>query len=157
MHQPSRPHLPRPCVSAACTDSSGEPRAHGEVWKASRDGCCMYRCDNDTVVPVEYNCSSVAVPVCRRAGEVIISLAAESGCCPQKVCGGSNRKRSQKLVTLKVNRRCDGGTFVQCVTRACASSRPLRANMERDGFRTTDRTPAVRTTCAVRFRSAQLS
>lgn len=74
-------------VPAACTDSSGLPRAHGEVWKASKDACCMYRCDNDTVLPVEYDCSSVAVPKCRRAGEVIISLADDASCCPQKVCG----------------------------------------------------------------------
>lgn len=75
------------CVSAACTDSSGAPRAHGEVWKASKDACCMYRCDNDTIVPVEYNCSNIAEPVCHRVGEVIISLADDASCCPQRVCG----------------------------------------------------------------------
>ncbi|XP_070687646.1 otogelin [Pempheris klunzingeri] len=77
------------CISpekCACTDSSGNPRANGEVWKASKDACCMYRCDNDTIVPVEYNCSNMAVPVCRRAGEVIISLADDTSCCPQKAC-----------------------------------------------------------------------
>lgn len=47
----------------------------------------MYRCDNDTIVPVEYNCSNVAVPVCRRTAEVIISLADDISCCPQKICG----------------------------------------------------------------------
>lgn len=47
----------------------------------------MYRCDNDTIVPVEYNCSNVVAPACRRVAEVIISLADDSSCCPQKVCG----------------------------------------------------------------------
>lgn len=79
---------PQLCLlSAACTDSSGAPRAHGEVWKASDDACCMYRCDNDTVTPVEYDCSNAPLPECRRAGEVVVSLADDTGCCPQKVCG----------------------------------------------------------------------
>lgn len=47
----------------------------------------MYRCDNETIVPVEYNCSKVAAPVCHRVAEVIISLADDTSCCPQKVCG----------------------------------------------------------------------
>ncbi|XP_034437282.1 otogelin-like protein [Hippoglossus hippoglossus] len=73
-------------TTQACTDSSGAPRAHGEVWKASKDACCMYRCDNDSIVPVEYDCSNVAAPVCRRAGEVVIGLADDTSCCPQRVC-----------------------------------------------------------------------
>uniref|UniRef100_A0A8C7GE24 Otogelin n=1 Tax=Oncorhynchus kisutch TaxID=8019 RepID=A0A8C7GE24_ONCKI len=76
-----------PPEKCACTDSSGVPRAPGEVWKASKDGCCMYRCDNDSIVPVEYNCSAVSQPLCRRAGEVVISLADDTSCCPQKACG----------------------------------------------------------------------
>lgn len=72
---------------AACTDGSGIPHANGEVWKASKDACCMYRCENDTIIPLEYNCSSVAAPVCHRAGQTVISLADDSSCCPQKICG----------------------------------------------------------------------
>uniref|UniRef100_A0A6Q2ZQM3 Otogelin n=1 Tax=Esox lucius TaxID=8010 RepID=A0A6Q2ZQM3_ESOLU len=75
-----------PQEKCACTDSSGVPHAHGEVWKASKDGCCMYRCDNDSVVPVEYNCSAVPQPLCRRAGEVIVGLADDASCCPRRVC-----------------------------------------------------------------------
>ncbi|KAJ7994558.1 hypothetical protein DPEC_G00250710 [Dallia pectoralis] len=75
-----------PHEKCACTDSSGVARAHGEVWKASRDGCCMYRCDNDSVVPVEYNCSAAPQPLCRRAGEVVVGLADDSSCCPRRVC-----------------------------------------------------------------------
>lgn len=69
----------------------------------------MYRCDNDTIVAVDYNCSSVAAPVCHRTGEMVISLADDSSCCPQKVCGGSTRK--QVLDKLKENLRSDGATF----------------------------------------------
>lgn len=47
----------------------------------------MYRCDNDTIVPVEYNCSSAPSPVCNRTGEMTISMADDTGCCPHKVCG----------------------------------------------------------------------
>ncbi|KAF6716693.1 Otogelin [Oryzias melastigma] len=72
--------------AVTCTDSAGVPRASGEVWKASQDGCCMYRCDNDTILPVQYDCSSLPQPVCRRAGEMIISMAHDSSCCPHKVC-----------------------------------------------------------------------
>ncbi|KAK7929826.1 hypothetical protein WMY93_006221 [Mugilogobius chulae] len=63
----------------------GLPRSHGEVWKVSHDACCMYRCENDTIVPVEFNCSG-ADPQCSRQGEVVISLAHENSCCPVKLC-----------------------------------------------------------------------
>ncbi|KAL2088517.1 hypothetical protein ACEWY4_015416 [Coilia grayii] len=75
-----------PPSKCACTDSFGTPHAVGEVWKASKDGCCMYRCDNDTIVPVEYNCTEVPQPLCHKTGEMIISLADDKSCCPQKVC-----------------------------------------------------------------------
>ncbi|XP_019722789.1 otogelin [Hippocampus comes] len=75
-----------PSSKCACTDSSEVPRAHGEVWKASKDSCCMYRCDKDTVIPVEYNCSTTTAPVCQRTGEVVVSLADDTNCCPRKVC-----------------------------------------------------------------------
>lgn len=72
---------------AACTDSFGTPRALGEVWKASLDGCCMYKCENDSIVPVEYNCSNIPQPVCTRTGEITVNLADDSSCCPHKACG----------------------------------------------------------------------
>ncbi|TNN42107.1 Otogelin [Liparis tanakae] len=75
-----------PPEKCACTDSAGVPRAHGEVWKASKDACCLYRCDRDAVVPVESDCSGAAPPPCRRAAEVLIGLADDSSCCPQQVC-----------------------------------------------------------------------
>ncbi|KAI5630251.1 otogelin, partial [Silurus asotus] len=84
-------HLPYSalCISpvkCACTDSSGVPRALGEVWRASVDGCCMYQCETDGIVPVEFECSEIPQPVCTRAGEISISLADDNSCCPQRVC-----------------------------------------------------------------------
>ncbi|MBN3324021.1 OTOG protein, partial [Atractosteus spatula] len=75
-----------PSEKCACTDSFGTPRASGEVWKASKDGCCMYKCDNDSIIPVEYNCTDIPGPVCRKTGEVVVSLADDKSCCPQKAC-----------------------------------------------------------------------
>lgn len=74
-------------ISAACTDSFGAPRALGEIWKASVDGCCMYRCESDGIVPVEFDCSDIPQPVCTRAGEISITLADDNSCCTQRVCG----------------------------------------------------------------------
>ncbi|XP_036439819.1 otogelin isoform X3 [Colossoma macropomum] len=75
-----------PPNKCACTDSFGAPHALGEVWKASVDGCCMYKCESDGIVPVELNCSDIPQPVCTKAGEISISLADDNSCCPQRVC-----------------------------------------------------------------------
>ncbi|KAM3625541.1 uncharacterized protein V6R79_013741 [Siganus canaliculatus] len=122
--------LPEKC---ACTDSSGVPRAHGEVWKASKDACCMYRCDNDTIVPVEYSCSDVAAPACRRAGEVIISLADDTSCCPQKVCVCNQSlcdlfppecKYGEKLVSYYRQDSCCPDHVCECDPGLCESDVP---------------------------------
>ncbi|XP_031704638.1 LOW QUALITY PROTEIN: otogelin-like [Anarrhichthys ocellatus] len=124
------------CISpdkCACTDSSGAPRAHGEVWKASKDACCMYRCDNDTVAPVEYNCSDAAAPACRRAAEVLIGLAADAGCCPQKVCVCNQSlcdlnppecKYGEKLVSYYRQDSCCPDYVCECDTELCESVVP---------------------------------
>ncbi|XP_072527000.1 otogelin, partial [Salminus brasiliensis] len=75
-----------PPNKCACTDSFGAPHGLGEIWKASVDGCCIYKCESDGIVPVEFNCSDVPQPVCTRAGEISISVADDSSCCPQRVC-----------------------------------------------------------------------
>ncbi|KAF3833060.1 hypothetical protein F7725_026725 [Dissostichus mawsoni] len=123
------------CISpekCACTDNSGFPRANGEVWKASKDACCMYRCDNDTIVPVEYNCSNMLSLVCRRAGEVIISLADDTSCCPQKVCVCNQTlcdllppecKYGEKVVSYYRQDSCCPD-FI-CVCSSCAEMPPL--------------------------------
>ncbi|KAM4618094.1 otogelin [Discoglossus pictus] len=76
-----------PEKQCACTDSSGIPRSIGEVWKTSLTGCCMHKCiDNDTIIPVEYNCSESQELQCQRYGEVAVSVSDNQTCCPQKVC-----------------------------------------------------------------------
>uniref|UniRef100_A0A3B4GTF9 Otogelin n=1 Tax=Pundamilia nyererei TaxID=303518 RepID=A0A3B4GTF9_9CICH len=122
-----------PPDKCACTDSGGVPRAHGEVWKASKDACCMYRCDNDTIVPVEYNCSSMVAPACRRAGEVIISLADDTSCCPQKVCVCNQSlcdqlppecKYGEKLVSYYRQDSCCPDYVCECDPVLCESDIP---------------------------------
>lgn len=92
-------------VYAACTDSFGTPRALGEVWKASVDGCCMYRCESDGIVPVEFECSDVPQPVCTRAGEISISLADDNSCCTQRVCGEFHAFLKCTKTALRPNNR----------------------------------------------------
>ncbi|XP_075423815.1 otogelin isoform X2 [Ascaphus truei] len=76
-----------PEEKCACTDSSGVPRAIGEVWKTSRTGCCLHKCiENETIIPVEYNCSDIQEPQCQGYGEVAVFIADNRTCCPQKVC-----------------------------------------------------------------------
>ncbi|KAM7424628.1 hypothetical protein PAMA_000809 [Pampus argenteus] len=132
LHQPYSA-LCIPPDKCACTDSSGVPRAHGEVWKASKDACCMYRCDKDTIVPVEYNCSSVAAPVCRRTGEVIISLADDTSCCPHKVCVCNQTlcdllppecKYGEKLVSYYRQDSCCPDYVCECDPELCESDVP---------------------------------
>ncbi|XP_069021761.1 otogelin [Embiotoca jacksoni] len=122
-----------PPDKCACTDSSGVPRAHGEFWKASKDACCMYRCDNDTILPVEYNCSSMAAPACLRAGEVIISLADDTSCCPQKVCVCNQSlcdqlppecKYGEKLVSYYRLDSCCPDYVCECDPELCESDVP---------------------------------
>ncbi|KAM4596027.1 otogelin-like, partial [Polymixia lowei] len=122
-----------PLDKCACTDSSGVPRAHGEVWKASKDGCCMYRCDNDSIIPVEYNCSSVALPVCHRAGEVVVSLTDDTSCCPLKACvcnqslcdtPPSDCKYGEKLVSYFRQDSCCPDYVCECDPELCESDIP---------------------------------
>ncbi|KFW89173.1 Otogelin, partial [Phalacrocorax carbo] len=76
-----------PEEKCACTDSSGAPRAVGEVWKASLSGCCMQKCvDSETIIPVEYNCSDIHNSDCQRFAEVALLVPGDQTCCPQKIC-----------------------------------------------------------------------
>ncbi|KAM4744336.1 otogelin [Anableps anableps] len=122
-----------PPDKCACTDSSGVPRAHGEVWKASKDGCCMYRCDNDAIVPVEYNCSSTPAPVCHRTGEMIISMSDDTSCCPHKVCVCNQSlcdrfppecKYGEKLVSYYRPDSCCPDHVCECDPELCESETP---------------------------------
>uniref|UniRef100_A0A8C3HX01 Otogelin n=1 Tax=Chrysemys picta bellii TaxID=8478 RepID=A0A8C3HX01_CHRPI len=76
-----------PEEKCACTDSSGAPHAVGEIWKTSLSGCCMHKCvDNETIIPVEYNCSDIHDLDCQRFGEVALIVPDDQTCCPQKIC-----------------------------------------------------------------------
>ncbi|KAJ8340070.1 hypothetical protein SKAU_G00347030 [Synaphobranchus kaupii] len=123
-----------PANKCACTDSFGNPRASGEVWKASKDGCCMYKCDNDTIVPVEYNCSAVPQPVCQRDGEVTVSLADDRSCCPRKACVCNQTLcdiyppdciYGEKLVAYYRNDSCCPDYMCECDPSHCESHIPV--------------------------------
>ncbi|XP_075044607.1 otogelin [Mixophyes fleayi] len=76
-----------PESKCVCTDSAGTPREMGEIWNTSGTGCCMYKCmDNDTIIPVQYNCSDTPEPQCQRYGEVVVSVSDKQSCCPHKLC-----------------------------------------------------------------------
>ncbi|XP_009461058.1 PREDICTED: otogelin [Nipponia nippon] len=76
-----------PEEKCACTDSSGAPRAVGEIWKTSLSGCCMQKCvDSETIIPVEYNCSDIHNLECQRFAEVALLVPGDQTCCPQKIC-----------------------------------------------------------------------
>ncbi|NXN76243.1 OTOG protein, partial [Himantopus himantopus] len=76
-----------PEEKCACTDSSGAPRAVGEIWKTSLSGCCMQKCvDSETIIPVEYNCSDIHNLDCQRFAEVALLVPGDQACCPQKIC-----------------------------------------------------------------------
>ncbi|KAM8877816.1 otogelin [Synchiropus picturatus] len=122
-----------PPDKCACTDSAGAPHAHGDVWKASNDACCMYRCDNDTVVPVEYNCSDLVVPVCHRGGETVVSLADDTSCCPKKVCVCNQTlcdlippdcSYGEKLVSYYRQESCCPDFVCECDPELCESAVP---------------------------------
>ncbi|XP_034155631.2 otogelin [Pangasianodon hypophthalmus] len=121
-------------VKCACTDSFGTPRALGEVWKASVDGCCMYRCENDGIVPVEFECSDIPQPVCTRAGEISISLADDNSCCTQRVCvcnqsacetTSMDCKFGQKLVSYFRHDSCCPEYTCECDPDQCVLDVPV--------------------------------
>ncbi|KAG1943166.1 otogelin-like protein [Pimephales promelas] len=123
-----------PPSKCACTDSFGIPRALGEVWKASLDGCCMYKCENDSIVPVEYNCSNIPQPVCTRTGEITINLADDSSCCPHKACvcnqsmceaAPTDCKYGEKLVSYHRQDSCCPEYLCECDPDQCVLDIPV--------------------------------
>ncbi|CAM4525951.1 unnamed protein product [Leuciscus chuanchicus] len=123
-----------PPSKCACTDSFGTPRALGEVWKASLDGCCMYKCENDSIVPVEYNCSNIPQPVCTRTGEITINLADENSCCPHKACvcnqsmceaAPTDCKYGEKLVSYHRQNSCCPEYLCECDPDQCVLDIPV--------------------------------
>ncbi|ROK23437.1 Otogelin [Anabarilius grahami] len=117
-----------------CTDSFGTPRALGEVWKASLDGCCMYKCENDSIVPVEYNCSNIPQPVCTRTGEITVNLADDSSCCPHKACvcnqsmceaAPTHCQYGEKLVSYHRQDSCCPEYLCECDPDQCVLDIPV--------------------------------
>ncbi|XP_077424251.1 otogelin-like protein isoform X1 [Vanacampus margaritifer] len=86
LHRADSPH----CVTedrCACTDNEGRPRAPGEVWNGSAQGCCLYKCmENGSVLAVEPDCDFVPTPMCERQGEYVLEVLEEGACCPKKIC-----------------------------------------------------------------------
>ncbi|XP_073764936.1 otogelin isoform X2 [Danio rerio] len=123
-----------PPSKCACTDSFGAPRALGEVWKASLDGCCMYKCENDSIVPVEYNCSNIPQPVCTRTGEITVNLADDSSCCPHKACvcnqsmceaAPTGCKYGEKMVSYYRQDSCCPEYLCECDPDQCVLDIPV--------------------------------
>ncbi|XP_069778176.1 otogelin [Narcine bancroftii] len=124
-----------PEAKCACTDSWGLPHAAGETWNASVDGCCMYQClENGTIVNVDHNCSAVPEPICHRSGEVVVSLAGDKRCCPDKICACNQTvcesfapqcAYGERLVTLYKPDFCCPDYFCECDPEKCGSDIPI--------------------------------
>ncbi|XP_042197503.1 otogelin [Callorhinchus milii] len=124
-----------PEEKCACTDSWGLPRAAGETWSASLDGCCTYRClENGTINTVDLNCSSVPVLACHRLGEVMVNLASDRSCCPQKICVCNQTVcerfapqcgDGERLVSLYKSNSCCPDYFCECDPDKCESDIPV--------------------------------
>ncbi|XP_077177718.1 otogelin isoform X2 [Paroedura picta] len=120
-----------PEEKCACTDSFGVPHALGETWKTSLSGCCMYRCvDNDTITPVEYNCSVSQEVECQHFGEVALIVPDDQTCCPQKVCTCNQSlcetlipecKGLEKLATYYRDDSCCPNYTCECDPEKCES------------------------------------
>ncbi|XP_062919170.1 otogelin-like protein [Mobula hypostoma] len=123
-----------PEAKCACTDSWGLPHAAGETWSASLDGCCMYQClENGTIVTVDHNCSAIPEPVCHHSGEVVVSLAGDKSCCPEKICACNQTvcesfapqcAYGERLITLYKPDFCCPDYFCECDPGKCESDIP---------------------------------
>uniref|UniRef100_UPI00398F3BBE otogelin n=1 Tax=Pristiophorus japonicus TaxID=55135 RepID=UPI00398F3BBE len=124
-----------PEEKCACTDSWGLPHAAGETWNASLDGCCMYQClENGTILTVDHNCSAVPEPICRRSGEVVVSLASDRRCCPNKICACNQTvcesfaphcAYGERLITHYKPDFCCPDYFCECDPGKCESDIPI--------------------------------
>ncbi|XP_033009673.1 otogelin isoform X2 [Lacerta agilis] len=120
-----------PEEKCACTDTSGVPHALGETWKTSRSGCCMHKCvDNETIAPVEYNCSANNDLECQRFGEVALIVPDDHSCCHQKVCTCNQSlcetfipecKGLEKLATYYRDDSCCPSYSCECDPAKCES------------------------------------
>ncbi|KAM6069436.1 otogelin [Theristicus caerulescens] len=119
-----------PEEKCACTDSSGAPRAVGEIWTTSLSGCCMQKCvDSETIIPVEYNCSDIHNLQCQRFAEVALLVPGDQTCCPQKICICNQSlceplipecSSLEKLVTYYSEESCCPNYVCECDPAKCA-------------------------------------
>ncbi|KFV57175.1 Otogelin, partial [Gavia stellata] len=120
-----------PEEKCACTDSSGAPRAIGEIWKTSLSGCCMQTCvDSETIIPVDYNCSDIHNLDCQRFAEVALLVPGDETCCPQKICICNQSlceplvpecNGLEKLVTYYNEESCCPNYICECDPAKCES------------------------------------
>ncbi|CAG5848977.1 unnamed protein product [Menidia menidia] len=82
----------------------------------------MYRCANDSVLPVQYDCSSTPAPACRRAGEALVSMADDASCCPRRVCG--EPPAPGRCALSEAEGRVSEGLCGECDPRLCQSDVP---------------------------------
>ncbi|XP_078077506.1 otogelin [Mustelus asterias] len=118
----------------ACTDTWGLPHAAGETWNASLDGCCMYQClENGTIITVDHNCSAVPEPICHRSGEIVVSLASDKNCCPNKICACNQTvcesfaphcAYGERLISYYKPDFCCPDYFCECDPKKCESDIP---------------------------------
>ncbi|NXR68822.1 OTOG protein, partial [Rhadina sibilatrix] len=118
-----------PEEKCACTDSSGAPRAVGEIWRTSLSGCCMQKCvDSETIIPVEYNCSESHNLECQRFAEVALFVPDDQTCCPQKICICNQSlceflipecSSLEKLVTYYSEESCCPSYVCECDPEKC--------------------------------------
>ncbi|XP_067901966.1 otogelin-like [Heterodontus francisci] len=124
-----------PEEKCACTDTWGLPHAAGETWNASLDGCCRYQClENGTIITVDHNCSAVPEPICHRSGEVVVSLASDKSCCPNKICACNQTvcesfapqcSYGERLITHYKPDFCCSDYFCECDPGKCESDIPI--------------------------------
>ncbi|NXB53713.1 OTOG protein, partial [Leucopsar rothschildi] len=118
-----------PPEKCACTDSSGAPRAVGEMWRTSSGGCCLQKCaGSGTIVPVEHNCSHIPSLECQRFAEVPLLVPDDLTCCPQKICVCNQSlcellipecSSLEKLVTYYSEESCCPSYVCECDPEKC--------------------------------------
>ncbi|KAM7035083.1 otogelin isoform 2-T7 [Acridotheres tristis] len=118
-----------PPEKCACTDSSGTPRAVGEMWRTSSGGCCLQKCaGSGTIVPVEHNCSDIPSLECQRFAEVPLLVPDGLTCCPQKICVCNQSlcellipecSSLEKLVTYYSEESCCPSYVCECDPEKC--------------------------------------
>ncbi|KAL2310169.1 hypothetical protein Nmel_006412 [Mimus melanotis] len=113
----------------SCTDSSGTPRAVGEVWSSSSRGCCLHTCaGSGTIVPVEHSCPQSHALQCQRFAEVALLVPSEQSCCPHEICICNQSlcellipecSSLEKLVTYYSEESCCPSYVCECDPEKC--------------------------------------